>query len=79
MQLHESMNVTLCLIEEGGWEKLGQRPDTYTIRAVSQEKGQVKETGSFLVKRPMFFPEAQRDNGGNNQVPRTPMGKMWNR
>lgn len=49
MQLHESMDVALCLIENGEWAKAGSTPDTYIIRTVLQERGQAEETGLVLV------------------------------
>lgn len=48
MQSHESMNVALCLIEDGEEIKAGSTLDTYTIRTVLQETGQTEKTGFFL-------------------------------
>lgn len=80
MQSHESMVVALCLIEDGEWAKAGSTAEylyhSHRLARDRTNRGNWPLSGELTNLCPKG---AQRDEGGNNQVPRIPMGKMWNR
>lgn len=76
MQLHESMNVALCLIEDGEWAKAGSTADyLYHSHRLARD-GTNREnwllSGGLTNECP---PEAQRQHGGTSRYHADPWGR----
>lgn len=80
MQSHESMNVALCLIEDGEWAKAGSTAEyLYHSHRLARE-GTKRENWLLSGEVTSVCPPRGAEVGwGNIQVPRRPMGKMWDR